>query len=105
MDELPGDGVSTENTLAATNITTESAANDHASHAAARFLAPPAPLCCSFVFTVTTPLYRTSVSQTLRPALRGQEQRIMQRIGLELSRCASDQLSAVSHNKKLKAKG
>jgi hypothetical protein len=58
--------------MTATNPATESTANDHASHTAARFLFPPA--CCSFVFTVTTPLYRTSVSQTLRPALRGREQ-------------------------------
>jgi len=61
--ELPGDfadGVRRSRTMTATNPATESTANDHASHTAARFLFPPA--CCSFVFTVTTPLYRTSVS-------------------------------------------
>ena len=55
-------------TLAAEKMATESAANDQASHTAARF--PLTWVCCSFVSTVTKPLYRTGVCQTLRPALR-----------------------------------
>ena len=69
----PGEGAgpgSVLSTLAAKKMATESTANDHASHAAAWFLFPLALVRCSFVLTVTTLLYRTGVSQTLRPALR-----------------------------------
>ena len=72
---LPGEGAGRGrvlSTLAAKKMATENTANDHASHTVARFLVPPAPVCCSFVLAVTTPLYRTGVSQTLRSALRGE---------------------------------
>jgi len=55
----------------ATNIATERPASDHASHTAARVPIWVAPAPCSFVPSVTTPLYRTIVAQTLRLALRG----------------------------------
>ena len=61
-------------TPVATNMVTERPASDHASHAAARALVPPAPRFCSLVPSVTTPLYRTIVSQTLRLALRGRDE-------------------------------
>src|SRR5215210_8400398 len=57
-------------TPVATNMATERPASDHASHAAARALILPAPESCSFVPSVTIPLYRTTVSQALRLALR-----------------------------------
>jgi hypothetical protein len=46
-------------------------ASDHASHAEVLVLtlAPPRP--CSLLPTVTTPLYKTTVSQALRQTLRG----------------------------------
>src|SRR5215211_5695142 len=47
------------------------AASDHASQEAARVLIPPTTLPCSFVASVTTPLYITTVSRTLRRTLRG----------------------------------
>src|SRR5215218_2943009 len=37
----------------------------------ARVLIPPSPRPCSFVRSVTTPLYSTTVSQALRQPLRG----------------------------------
>src|SRR5215210_2967376 len=57
-------------TAVATNMATEIAASAHASHVAVRALNQPTPGSCSFVPTVTIPLYRTNVSQTLRLALR-----------------------------------
>jgi hypothetical protein len=57
-------------TMLETNTTIESMASDHASHVAARVRVPVFPVLCLFVPSVTTPLYRTIVSQTLRPALR-----------------------------------
>src|SRR5829696_1316307 len=57
--------------MAAAHRTSESAASDHASQEAARGLIPPAPRPCSLALTVTTPLYRTSVSQALWLPLRG----------------------------------
>ena len=77
-DGAPGEGAGRGrvlSTLAAIKMATESTANDHASHAVAPFLVPPAAVRCSFVLAVTTPLYRTNVSQTLRPALRERELR------------------------------
>jgi hypothetical protein len=53
-----------------TNIATESAASDHADHAAARTFMPPAARSCSFVLSVTTSIYRTTVSRALRRSLR-----------------------------------
>ena len=50
----------------------DSATSDQASQAAARVLVPPTPLPCSFVPSVTTPLYRATVSQALRQALRSE---------------------------------
>jgi hypothetical protein len=48
------------------NIATARAASDHASQEAARALLPlPARPCC-LVSVVTTPLYKISVSRTLR---------------------------------------
>ena len=55
-DGSPGEGAGrgrVSSTLATEKMATESTANDHASHTAARFLLPPAR---SFVFTVTTSL-------------------------------------------------
>src|SRR5215210_1917922 len=49
----------------------ESAHTDHASQAAVRRLIPPTPRSCSLAPSVTTPLYRTIVSQALRQPLRG----------------------------------
>ena len=51
----PGDRASTESKLAATNMATESAANDHANHDAARAFIAPATEACSLVPSVTTP--------------------------------------------------
>src|SRR5215210_3357695 len=51
-------------------MATERPASDHASHAAARAPTRPVPEAWSLVPSVTTPLYRTTVSQTLRLALR-----------------------------------
>jgi hypothetical protein len=63
-------------TLAAKKMAAESKANAHASHAAERFPVPLALVRRSFVVTVTTTIYRTSVSQTLWPALRERERRL-----------------------------
>src|SRR5918997_4693464 len=49
----------------------ESAASDHASQEAVRLLIPPTPCPCPLAPSVTTPLYRTIVSQALPNALRG----------------------------------
>src|SRR5215210_9119080 len=68
--ENRADRTRASSTSVATNMATESAASDHASHAAARALVPPEPESCSIVPSVTTPLYRKTVSQTLRLALR-----------------------------------
>jgi hypothetical protein len=54
----------------ATNIVRESPASDQASQEAARYLIPPTPRSCSASLSITTPLYRRTVSQTLRLALR-----------------------------------
>ena len=50
-------------------MATESAASAHASHAA-RVLIAPTPVLRSFAPSVTTPLYRTTVSEALRQSLR-----------------------------------
>src|SRR5215212_9844788 len=55
----------------ATNMAAVRLASDHASHAEARVLTLAPPRLCSLVPTVTTPLYKTSVSQALRQTLRG----------------------------------
>src|SRR5215204_4342031 len=49
----------------------ESPQSDHASQEALRVLIPPTPRSCSFVPSVTTPLYSSTVSQSLRQPLRG----------------------------------
>src|SRR5215212_9786755 len=46
--------------------TTHRVHTDHASKAAARRFLPPTPRSCSLAPSVTTPLYSTTVSQTLR---------------------------------------
>jgi hypothetical protein len=50
---------------------TESAQIDQASQTAARALIPPTARLCCLTPSVTTPLYRTTVSKALRSALRG----------------------------------
>src|SRR5829696_4444120 len=55
-----------------TNMTTERAASDHASQEVPRELILPTPCSCSLVPDVTTPLYSSTVSQTLRHPLRSQ---------------------------------
>src|SRR3712207_610876 len=55
----------------ATASATHSAHSDHASQEAARVLIPPTPRPCSLAPSVTTPLYSTTVSYSLRNALRG----------------------------------
>jgi hypothetical protein len=54
-----------------TSSATDSAISDHAIHVAARVPIPPIPRFCSLAPSVTTPLYSTAVSQTLRQPLRG----------------------------------
>src|SRR5215208_6634502 len=49
---------------------TEIVHSDQATQAAARRLIPPTPRCRCVASTVTTPLYRTTVSQALRQTLR-----------------------------------
>jgi hypothetical protein len=44
----------------------------HASQEAARVLIPPTPCPCPLVPSVTTPLYKATVSQALRQPLRGE---------------------------------
>src|SRR5918992_2344655 len=49
--------------MVATHKTSENVASDQASHAAVERSNPPTPLlCCSLAPSVTTPLYRASVS-------------------------------------------
>src|SRR5215204_4555774 len=50
----------------------ESPQSDHASQEAVRVLIPPTPRSRSFVSSVTTPLYSTTVCQALRQPLRSQ---------------------------------
>src|SRR5829696_3531151 len=57
------DRVATYNTMLAAHRRTESAHSDHASQEAARVLIPPTPRSRSFVPSVTTPLYSSTVSQ------------------------------------------
>src|SRR5215203_4883626 len=57
-------------TTPATNIVRESPASAQASQEAARDLIPPTPRSCSASPSLTTPLYRRTVSRTLRLALR-----------------------------------
>jgi len=52
--------------------TTQSAHTDHAIHVAVRWLTRPIPRLCCLARSVTTPLYRTTVCQTLRQTLRGE---------------------------------
>src|SRR5215212_2413087 len=54
----------------ATNMVRERPASDQASQEEARELIPPPPRSCSVSPSVTTPLYRTTVSQTSRRPLR-----------------------------------
>src|SRR5215204_5522556 len=54
----------------ATNMDRERPASAQASQLAARVPIPPAPRSCSPTPSLTTPLYRRTVSQTLRLALR-----------------------------------
>src|SRR5215217_374201 len=73
LNQSPGDRPGrgrASSTPEATSMATERPASDHASHAA-RALVPPEPESCSIVPSVTIPLYRMTVSQTLRRALRG----------------------------------
>src|SRR5215218_5804838 len=51
--------------------TTHTAHTDQANQAAVRRLIPPIPRLCWLAPSVTTPLYSTSVFQTLRQTLRG----------------------------------
>src|SRR5215212_11440149 len=57
---------------ASTARVAHSAQSDQASHAVARWLIPPSPRPCSFVPSVTPPLYSTTVSKALRQTLRGE---------------------------------
>src|SRR5215216_6285021 len=53
-------------------MVSERPASDHASQVAARWLTLASPRCCSLAPAVITPVYRTTVSETLRKALRDQ---------------------------------
>src|SRR5215203_5571347 len=66
----PG-GVYKASSTAEAASTTHSAHSDQANHAAVRWLIPPPPRSRSFVPSVTTPLYSSTVSQSLRQTLRG----------------------------------
>src|SRR5829696_1834985 len=58
-------------TTLARNMATQRPASDQASQEAARYLIPSTPRsCCSVSPSLTTPLYRRTISQTLRLALR-----------------------------------
>src|SRR5215204_4284587 len=57
-------------TTLARNMATQSPASDQASQEAARDLIPSTPRSCSVSPSLTTPLYRRTVSRTLRLALR-----------------------------------
>src|SRR5215210_3402376 len=75
MVELSGnraDPARKSSTTTATNMATHRPANDHASKEAARVPIPPLLRSRPFVPSVTTPLYSTTVSQTLRQPLRGE---------------------------------
>src|SRR5829696_10366095 len=66
----------------AKNMATERPASDHANHEAARVLIPPTPRPWSLAPSVTTLLYRATVSQTLRQALRSRASIQLPRIHL-----------------------
>src|SRR5215217_5004151 len=57
-------------TTLARNMATQSPASAQASQEAARDLIPSTPRSCSVSPSLTTPLYRRTISQTLRLALR-----------------------------------
>src|SRR5918997_1437853 len=59
------------NTAIATKDISASAHIDREIQAAVRVLIPSSPRSCSLTLPVTTPLYSTTVSQTLRQPLRG----------------------------------
>src|SRR5215213_5771763 len=62
--------VRTCSTTLARNMATQRPASDQASQEAARDLIPSTPRSCSVSPSLTTPLYRRTISQTLRLALR-----------------------------------
>src|SRR5215203_7515655 len=68
------DRPSTSSGTLATNMATDSPHNDHASQETTRALNSPVlrSRACRDVLSVTTPLYRTIVYQSLRQPLRGQ---------------------------------
>jgi hypothetical protein len=72
--QLPGDCADwarTDSAQTATNMATQSAASDQASHAETRAFALGTTRLCSLVSSVTTLLYSTTVSGALRQTLRG----------------------------------
>src|SRR5215211_2001066 len=71
--QLPGtcaDRVRTNSGKVATHITTQRPASDHDNQKTTRAPSPPRP--SSLADSITTPLYSTTVSQTLREPLRTQ---------------------------------
>src|SRR5215217_6328222 len=71
------EGTRAERAMSAANMTTERPASDQASQEAARELIPLTPCSCSFALCVTTPLYSTTISQTLRYLLRASKKWII----------------------------
>ena len=67
---LGGERARTYSAILATEMATERPASDQASQVAVWVLTPLTPGFCSLARSVTAPLYSTTVSPTLRKALR-----------------------------------